>query len=104
MDKLDRGGRTVDNGRVRAGELTRGVGEQRAHTLATDQHGVAHRLMQALRRLGRWRQEAVDDAFDSSRALARPDGPGDIRVHRPRLCWTDRKPWSRRLPLRAQRL
>ena len=103
MDQLDCGSHAVDDCRVCTSELARGVGEQRAYALAAAQHAIAHRLVQALRRLGHWRQEAVDDAFDSPRALARPDGPGDIRMHRVCPCWTDRKSWSRRLVLRAQK-
>ncbi len=63
VDQLDRAGDDIEFVRGGAGQFAGGEGEQRPHTLAAAECGVAHGLVQALRDHLAGRQEAAQGGF-----------------------------------------
>jgi hypothetical protein len=82
VDYLHRRRGTVDDGRIRARHLSGGIGQERPHTLAAPQHGIAHRLVEIRQRARLRRERAVEHVLDAPLAFLRPDGEGEVRVHR----------------------
>jgi hypothetical protein len=74
VDQLDRGGGVLDALGVGAGDLAGGEGEQRAHALAAAQHGVAHRLVEALRGDPGGGEPLGQHAFHACLACLHPGG------------------------------